>query len=344
MLCKGLTVKNKPCRSRVKGQNQYCRYHISRPPAVYSPNNPGESVRSSLPTPPREIIQAPVQNPSRERGKIPESAIAKFEYLSGAQVPKVEKDRKFEEEENKVEEKEEKKFEKDRKFEEKENKVEEKEEKKFEKDRKFEEKECAVCIESFEEEFNPLNPCGHYIHEECVYKTGTNLCPICRCEVIFSEKRGRKKKEIAKYKKQREDEIEAKNFRAAQEYKNNEELEAKNFRAAHEYKNNEEFESNIFVLREDACNCSRCRNIYRRSLNNPLVRRFITKLFSYRVDRITWAELPIVLPYSGGSIVRDNRVRVRRFLNKSESINLMNCLFQAKVVGIDLLAARRERF
>ena len=316
MLCKGLTVQNKPCRNRVKGQNQYCRYHISRPPAVYSPNNPGESVRSSLPTPPREIIQAPVQNPSRERGKIPKSAIAKFEYLSGARVPKVEKDRKFEEEENKVEEK---------------------EEKKFEKDRKFEEKECAVCMESFEEEFNPLNPCGHYIHEECVYKTGTNLCPICRCEVIFSEK---KKKEIAKYKKQREDEIEAKNFRAAQEYKNNE--EAKNFRAAHEYKNNEEFESNIFVLREDACNCSRCRNIYRRSLNNPVVRRFITKLFSYRVDRITWAELPIVLPYSGGSIVRDNRVR--RFLNKPESINLMNCLFQGKVVGIDLLAARRERF
>ena len=342
MLCKGLTVKNKPCRNRVKGQNQYCRYHISRPPAVYSPNNPGESVRSSLPTPPREIIQAPVptppreiiqapaptppreiiqapvQNPSRERGKIPESAIAKFEYLSGARVPKVEKDRKFEEEENKVEEKEEEKFE------EEENKVEEKEEKKFEKDRKFEEKECAVCIESFEEEFNPLNPCGHYIHEECVYKTGTNLCPICRCEVIFSEK---SMAEFAKYKKQREDEIEAKNFRAAQEYKNN-----------------EEFESNIFVLREDACNCSRCRNIYRRSLNNPLVNRFITKLFSYRVDRITWAELPIVLPYSGGSIVRDNRVRVRRFLNKSESINLMNCLFQGKVVGIDLLAARRERF
>jgi len=43
--------------------------------------------------------------------------------------------------------------------------------------------ECCVCTDSFDEKVNPLMPCGHWIHLECIYKSGKKECPICRCEL-----------------------------------------------------------------------------------------------------------------------------------------------------------------
>ena len=44
----------------------------------------------------------------------------------------------------------------------------------------FKEDYCCVCLEEFEQDFTPLNECGHYIHLECIINSGKNECPLCR--------------------------------------------------------------------------------------------------------------------------------------------------------------------
>lgn len=46
---------------------------------------------------------------------------------------------------------------------------------------RFEREDCAICFEKFEEGFYPLS-CGHYIHQECLKKSGTKNCSLCRKE------------------------------------------------------------------------------------------------------------------------------------------------------------------
>lgn len=53
---------------------------------------------------------------------------------------------------------------------------------------KYKEDACAVCFEKFDTYFIPLSPCGHYIHKECVIKSGKKECPICRKNVYIPTK------------------------------------------------------------------------------------------------------------------------------------------------------------
>jgi hypothetical protein len=48
--------------------------------------------------------------------------------------------------------------------------------------------ECVVCFEKCEY----ATSCNHFVHKHCIYKTGTNLCPICRQTVKLSKKQRRK--------------------------------------------------------------------------------------------------------------------------------------------------------
>lgn len=57
-------------------------------------------------------------------------------------------------------------------------------EQKEQKEKKFSETECPVCFEEFETNFTPLEPCGHFIHIECVKKTNKMECPLCRQPII----------------------------------------------------------------------------------------------------------------------------------------------------------------
>jgi hypothetical protein len=54
-------------------------------------------------------------------------------------------------------------------------------------DKKHISKYYEVCSRGFEEDFTPLSPCGHYIHIECVVKSGEDKCPICRNKVLLNE-------------------------------------------------------------------------------------------------------------------------------------------------------------
>lgn len=47
---------------------------------------------------------------------------------------------------------------------------------------KYKTEECAICYESFGEDYYPLN-CGHYIHQECLAKDNSKKCPICRTQI-----------------------------------------------------------------------------------------------------------------------------------------------------------------
>lgn len=47
--------------------------------------------------------------------------------------------------------------------------------------------ECQVCIEKFTDKDTPLT-CGHWIHRECVVKSGKNLCPLCRFQLNLTKK------------------------------------------------------------------------------------------------------------------------------------------------------------
>lgn len=44
--------------------------------------------------------------------------------------------------------------------------------------------ECPICVETFQVEEQPLK-CGHYIHRECVIKSGKRHCPICRFNIYL---------------------------------------------------------------------------------------------------------------------------------------------------------------
>lgn len=41
---------------------------------------------------------------------------------------------------------------------------------------------CPVCIEKFENKIKPLS-CGHFIHKNCVIRSGKTNCPLCKKEV-----------------------------------------------------------------------------------------------------------------------------------------------------------------
>lgn len=56
--------------------------------------------------------------------------------------------------------------------------------------------ECCVCLDPVS---IPLKPCNHMIHPECVYKAGSNLCPLCRNPVHLSSQH---KRLVKKYKLQ----------------------------------------------------------------------------------------------------------------------------------------------
>ena len=47
--------------------------------------------------------------------------------------------------------------------------------------------ECPICLEPFLEDMNPLKPCNHWIHNECVARSGKKECPICRSEIDLPE-------------------------------------------------------------------------------------------------------------------------------------------------------------
>ena len=40
--------------------------------------------------------------------------------------------------------------------------------------------ECPVCTENINSSLN----CGHFVHKECIIKSGKNECPICRKDVL----------------------------------------------------------------------------------------------------------------------------------------------------------------
>jgi hypothetical protein len=69
----------------------------------------------------------------------------------------------------------------------------------------YKESECCICLEVFTPDFKPLKNCNHYIHIECVYKSGKNICPVCRAPVEFNKK---EEKQFQKYKKKLEEEKE----------------------------------------------------------------------------------------------------------------------------------------
>lgn len=45
--------------------------------------------------------------------------------------------------------------------------------------------ECIVCLENVDKMHKPLE-CGHWIHTDCIVKSGKNNCPICRAPVKLS--------------------------------------------------------------------------------------------------------------------------------------------------------------
>lgn len=44
--------------------------------------------------------------------------------------------------------------------------------------------ECAICYENIYNSEDILEPCRHLIHKTCFLKTKSNLCPICRQNVV----------------------------------------------------------------------------------------------------------------------------------------------------------------
>jgi len=45
------------------------------------------------------------------------------------------------------------------------------------------EDDCSVCLESLDDVEYPLLDCGHWIHLDCVFRSGKLECPICRTEI-----------------------------------------------------------------------------------------------------------------------------------------------------------------
>ena len=47
--------------------------------------------------------------------------------------------------------------------------------------------ECPVCMDHLERDEKPLT-CGHWVHKECIIKSGKGQCPICRFELYLTLK------------------------------------------------------------------------------------------------------------------------------------------------------------
>jgi hypothetical protein len=47
---------------------------------------------------------------------------------------------------------------------------------------------CSICWENIDNNFQPLEPCGHYIHKKCIYLTGNPFCPYCNKNIFLSKK------------------------------------------------------------------------------------------------------------------------------------------------------------
>lgn len=44
--------------------------------------------------------------------------------------------------------------------------------------------ECPICVEKFEECDKALK-CGHWVHKQCIIKSGKSKCPICRLYIYL---------------------------------------------------------------------------------------------------------------------------------------------------------------
>lgn len=56
-------------------------------------------------------------------------------------------------------------------------------------EQKFKETECCICLETFDKDFKPLEPCGHFVHKSCIIQSGSKKCPLCREEISISKKK-----------------------------------------------------------------------------------------------------------------------------------------------------------
>lgn len=54
--------------------------------------------------------------------------------------------------------------------------------------------ECTICLDEFEINEKPLK-CGHWVHRQCIVKSGKNQCPICRFTVYLKPEEIKKCKE-----------------------------------------------------------------------------------------------------------------------------------------------------
>jgi hypothetical protein len=76
--------------------------------------------------------------------------------------------------------------------------------------------ECPVCMDSLEDQKEPLEPCGHWVHRDCQVKSGLT-CVICRTEIKYTPK---ELQLINRTIRKRKRDEEKENFRAAQEIDN----------------------------------------------------------------------------------------------------------------------------
>ncbi len=63
--------------------------------------------------------------------------------------------------------------------------------------------ECPVCMETLINEAYPLQPCGHWVHYNCVLKSKKDQCPVCRTDVLLSSSQ---QKELNRLQKEEEEE------------------------------------------------------------------------------------------------------------------------------------------
>ena len=45
--------------------------------------------------------------------------------------------------------------------------------------------ECPVCLDELDQTDLPLK-CGHYVHRDCIIKSGKTKCPICRFDIYLT--------------------------------------------------------------------------------------------------------------------------------------------------------------
>jgi len=55
-------------------------------------------------------------------------------------------------------------------------------------DTRFKEDCCCICTDEFKSDFRPLKECGHWVHQECVARSGKSECPVCRIKVSLGPK------------------------------------------------------------------------------------------------------------------------------------------------------------